>query len=55
VIFWNINGFWNELFSFIDALESKNVVNKPFTKIMLRADSLDEVIGYISEATNAAE
>ncbi|MBQ8737217.1 MAG: TIGR00730 family Rossman fold protein [Bacteroidaceae bacterium] len=54
VIFWNINGFWDELFSFIDALESKNVVNKPFTKIMLRANSLDEVIGHISE-NNSAE
>lgn len=43
VVFWNINGFWDDLFRFIDGLESKGVVNKPFGKIMLRADSLDEL------------
>lgn len=49
VIFWNINGFWNDLFLMIDNLEKKGVVNKPFSDIMLRADTLQQVIDYIEK------
>ena len=47
VIFWNINGFWNEFFHFLDRLKAKNVVTKPYEEVMLRADTLDEVIRLI--------
>lgn len=49
VIFWNINGFWDDLFLMIDNLEKKGVVNKPFSDIMLRADTLQQVIDYIEK------
>lgn len=47
VIFWNINGFWDGLFSFIDTLEQKKAMTKPFSEVMLRANSLEEVISII--------
>ena len=47
VIFWNINGFWNEFFLLLDSLKAKNVVTKPYEEVMMRADSLDEVINII--------
>lgn len=49
VIFWNINGFWDEFFLFLDSLKAKNVVTKPYEEVMLRADSLEEVIQLIEE------
>lgn len=49
VIFWNINEFWDDLFLMIDNLEKKGVVNKPFSDIMLRADTLQQVIDYIEK------
>lgn len=49
VIFWNINGFWDDLFLMIDNLEKKGVVNKPFSDMMLRADTLQQVIDYIEK------
>ncbi len=52
IIFWNINGFWNDLFHFVDSLESKGVVNKPFNKILLRANTLEEVINIIENKEN---
>ncbi len=49
IIFWNINGFWDDLFVMIDKLEEKGVVNKPFRDFMLRADTLQQVIEFIDE------
>lgn len=43
VVFWNINGFWDDLFKMIDGLKSKGVVNKPFDTCMMRADTLEEL------------
>lgn len=43
VVFWNINGFWDDLFRFIDGLDAKGVVNKPFEKFLLRANTLEEL------------
>ena len=47
VIFWNINGFWNEFFQLLDALKEKNVVTKPYDQVMLKADTLEEIANYI--------
>lgn len=47
IIFWNINGFWNDLFLMIDNLEGKGVVSKPFCNFMLRAETLQQVIDFI--------
>jgi len=44
VIFWNINGFWDDLFVMLDGLERKNVVNKPFSEFLLTANSLEDVM-----------
>lgn len=44
VVFWNINGFYNQLFSFLDSLESHNVLNKPLSDIMYKVDNLNEII-----------
>lgn len=44
LIFWNINGFWNELFSLFDSLKEKGVVNKPMSELYSVADSFDELI-----------
>lgn len=49
VIFWNINGFWDGLFSFIDSLDEKKATTKPFREVMLRANTLEEVIRLIEE------
>ncbi|MCM1313542.1 MAG: TIGR00730 family Rossman fold protein [Bacteroides sp.] len=49
IIFWNINGFWDDLFLMIDRMEGKGVVNKPFSEFMLRADTLQQVIEFIDK------
>ena len=47
VLFWNINGFWDELFQLFWALKKKNVINKPLEDYVLVADTFDEVISQI--------
>lgn len=47
IILWNINGFWDELISFLNGLVEKNVVNKPFDDIMVCVNSFEELIDYI--------
>ena len=47
VLFWNINGFWDELFLLFRALERKNVVNKPLEEYILVANTFDEIIRQI--------
>lgn len=47
VLFWNIEGFWDELFQMFHALERRNVVNKPLSDYVLVADTFDEVIRQI--------
>ena len=47
VLFWNINGFWDELFQLCWALKKKNVVNKPLEDYVLVADTFDDVIRQI--------
>lgn len=47
VIFWNLNGFWNELFNLFDALKSKNVLNKPMNELCSVAESFDDLIAML--------
>ncbi len=47
VVFWNIDGFWNELFLMFEGLSERNVVNKPWGDMMIQADTLEEIIEII--------
>ena len=47
VIFWNVNGFWNELFVLFNALEQKGVVNKPMNDLFSVANDFNELISII--------
>jgi len=47
VVFWNIDGFWNELFLMFEGLSERKVVNKPWGEMMVQADSLEEIIEII--------
>ena len=49
VLFWNINHFWDGLFQMLDGLTETGVVNKPWEEVMLKADTLDEVIAKIEK------
>ena len=49
ILFWNINGFWDDLFVMFEGLSRRNVVNKPWPEVMLRADSFEEVIGLLEK------
>jgi len=44
LIFWNINGFWNDLFTLFDGLKEKGVVNKPMDELYSIANSFEELI-----------
>ena len=44
VIFWNIDGFWNKFFEFLDWLGTTPVANKDIKSLYYRADTLEEVI-----------
>ena len=44
VIFWNINGYYDLLFSFLDSLKHQKVLNKPFNKFMYKVKTLNEII-----------
>jgi len=47
IVFWNINHFWDDLFTLFDGLEQKGVVNKPMNELLQRADSLEELINIL--------
>lgn len=47
VLFWNIDGFWDELFQMFRALERRNVINKPLSDYVLVANTFDEVIRLV--------
>lgn len=49
VVFWNINGFWSGLFAMFEQLLQTGVVNKPFEEMMVKANSLEEVIDILSK------
>ena len=47
VLFWNIDGFWDELFQMFRAFERRNVINKPLSDYVLVANTFDEVIRLV--------
>lgn len=47
VIIWNINGFYDLLLDFLESLNFKGVVNKPWSDMMYVANSLDDVTKYL--------
>lgn len=47
IVFYNINGFWDDLFVMLDNLEKKGVVNKPFSLFVSRVSTLDELTSLI--------
>ena len=49
VVFWNINGFWSGLFSLFDQMMLTGVVNQPFDSVMVKANTMEEVIRIIGE------
>lgn len=49
VIIWNINGFYDLLIDFLESLNEKGVVNKPWCEMMYVANSLDEVTKLIKK------
>lgn len=48
LIFWNIDGFWDELFTLFDALKNKGVVNKPMDQLYTIADTLEDIISMVN-------
>ena len=47
VLFWNIDGFWDELFQMFRALERRNVINKPLSDYVFVANTFDELIRLV--------
>lgn len=43
LIFWNINGFWDELFKLFEALNNKGVVNKSMEVLFCIANTFEEL------------
>lgn len=43
VIFWNIKGFWNQLFAFFESIKQTGVVNKSIEALYYKADTLEEI------------
>lgn len=47
VIFWNIEGFWNGLFSMLDNMQTTGVQNKSISEYALRANTFEDVTTII--------
>lgn len=47
VIFYNVDGFYDPLFQFLDTLQQRGVVNKPWNEVYLRADNLEQLITHL--------
>ncbi|MBQ9640217.1 MAG: TIGR00730 family Rossman fold protein [Bacteroidaceae bacterium] len=50
LVFWNIHGFWDDLFRLFEGLEQRGAINKPMNELMDRADTLEELIEVIRNA-----
>ena len=49
ILFWNIDGFWDDLFVMFEGLSNRNVVNKPWPEVMLKANSFEEIIDLLEK------
>ena len=47
LVFWNINGFWNDLFRLFDGLEQRGVMTMPMTELACKVDTLEDLIAEI--------
>ena len=48
IVFWNIEGFYDTLFRFLDQLSAEGVVNKPWGDMLSIAETLDELTQLLS-------
>ena len=44
VVFYNVNGFWNDLIDFLEGLEAKGFTRDPLSNYFSKADHLNELI-----------
>ena len=49
VILYNVDGFWNNIISFISELDKQNFIHKPLDQVMGVANNLEELIKFIEE------
>ena len=49
VVFWNINGFWDDLFAMFEGMSRRNVVNKPWSEMMQKANTFEEIVGILEQ------
>jgi len=47
IVFWNICGFWDDLFVMFEGLSRRNVVNKPWDDMMIKANTFEEIVEII--------
>ncbi|MBR5716113.1 MAG: TIGR00730 family Rossman fold protein [Bacteroidales bacterium] len=47
VVFWNINGFWDDLFAMFEGMTRWNVVNKPWSEMLQKTNTFEEIIGIL--------
>jgi predicted Rossmann-fold nucleotide-binding protein len=46
-IFWNIDGFYDGLFAWLDELKGRGVVGRPWETLMSRVSTLDELTALL--------
>jgi predicted Rossmann-fold nucleotide-binding protein len=49
VVFWNINGFWDDFFKMLEGLKTNGVMTKPFDNVMLKVDTLEELVEILGK------
>jgi predicted Rossmann-fold nucleotide-binding protein len=49
VVFWNINGFWDDFFKMLEGLKANGVMTKPFDNVMLKVDTLEELVEILGK------
>ena len=47
VIFYNVDGFFDSLFQFLDSLDARGVVNKPWNLVYDKANTLQELTNLL--------
>ena len=48
LVFYNVDGFYDSLFAFLDSLEARGVVNKPWPLVYRRANTFAELIDILN-------
>ena len=47
VIFYNINGFWNDLLDFLGSMKESKFARRPLENFYFVANNLEELIEYL--------